>query len=69
MDTTGQTNYINGPCRADHGLELHTLVHGMDYLVLLWWKVWLVGGRKDSGAKAGVIEVMCKQMSRVCLHS
>jgi len=42
-------NNITGPRRTDHGLELHTLVGDMDYLVPLWWKVWLIGGRKDSG--------------------
>jgi len=51
MDTTVQKNNIKGPPRTNHGLQLHTLVHGMDYLVPLWWKVRLVGGSTGGGGK------------------
>jgi hypothetical protein len=51
-DTTEQKNYINGPRTTDHGLELHTLIHGTDYVTVIhdpapmWWKVWKIEGRK-----------------------
>jgi hypothetical protein len=56
MDTTVQNNNINGTRKSDHGLEFHTQVHGMDYLVPLWWEEWLLGGNTEGGRKDSVRE-------------
>lgn len=74
-ETTEQKNYINGPRRIYHGLELHTLIHGTDYVTVIydlapmWWKVWKVEGWKggvERGWESGGWMRSCVSRWLVC---